>query len=83
MSLSSRGSTVAAKRRTLDRYTVEVVTMAMMVPIGMDFWASARSPERLEPAIIPAWIISCGRMMSIVDTEVYIVGKTDGICIFQ
>lgn len=27
--------------------------MAAMVPIGMDFWASRRSPERLEPAMIP------------------------------
>lgn len=33
--------------------TVEVVVMAAMVPIGMDFWASRRSPERLEPAMIP------------------------------
>jgi hypothetical protein len=24
-----------------------------MVPTGMDFWASARSPERFDPAIIP------------------------------
>lgn len=28
--------------------------MAKMVPMGMDFWALARSPDRLEPAIIPA-----------------------------
>lgn len=27
--------------------------MAQMVPMGMDFWASAKSPERLDPAIIP------------------------------
>lgn len=27
--------------------------MAAMVPMGMDFWASRRSPERLEPAMIP------------------------------
>lgn len=33
--------------------TVEVVVMAAMVPMGMDFWASRRSPERLEPAMIP------------------------------
>ena len=30
-----------------------VVIIAAMVPIGMDFCASLRSPERLEPAIIP------------------------------
>lgn len=34
-------------------HTVEVVVMAAMVPIGMDFWASRRSPERFEPAMIP------------------------------
>lgn len=27
--------------------------MASMVPVGMDFWASRRSPERLEPAMMP------------------------------
>lgn len=27
--------------------------MARMVPVGMDFWASRRSPERLEPAMMP------------------------------
>lgn len=32
---------------------VEVVAMARMVPMGMDFWASLRSPDRLEPAMIP------------------------------
>lgn len=37
--------------------TVEVVVMAAMVPMGMDFWASRRSPERLEPAMIPAEIM--------------------------
>lgn len=31
----------------------EVVRMAMMVPMGMDLWASRRSPDLLEPAIIP------------------------------
>ena len=33
---------------------VLVVRMAAMVPIGIDFWASFRSPDRLDPAIIPA-----------------------------
>lgn len=32
---------------------MEVVVMAAMVPIGIDFWASRRSPERLDPAMIP------------------------------
>ena len=31
----------------------EVVRTAMMVPMGMDLWASRRSPDRLEPAMIP------------------------------
>lgn len=31
----------------------EVVTMARMVPVGMDLWASRRSPDLLEPAMIP------------------------------
>lgn len=31
----------------------EVVRIAKMVPIGMDFWASLRSPDLLEPAIMP------------------------------
>ena len=30
-----------------------VVAMARMVPMGMDFWASRRSPDRLEPAMMP------------------------------
>lgn len=32
----------------------EVVAMARMVPMGIDFWASRKSPERLEPAMMPA-----------------------------
>lgn len=28
--------------------------MARMVPMGIDFWASRKSPERLEPAMMPA-----------------------------
>lgn len=32
---------------------MEVVRIAKMVPIGMERWASLRSPERLEPAMIP------------------------------
>lgn len=32
---------------------MEVVAMARMVPTGMDFWASRKSPERFEPAMMP------------------------------
>ncbi len=53
LSLSSKGSTVPAKSSTLDKYTLDVVIMAMMVPMGIDFWGSAKSPDRLEPAIMP------------------------------
>ena len=42
-----------ANSNTADRYTVEVVRMAQIVPIGIDFWASAKSPDLLEPAMIP------------------------------
>ena len=31
----------------------DVVSVARMVPVGMDFCASFRSPDLLEPAIIP------------------------------
>ena len=31
----------------------EVVAIARMVPMGMDFWASRKSPDRFEPAMIP------------------------------
>lgn len=27
--------------------------MARIVPVGIDFWASRRSPDRFEPAMIP------------------------------
>lgn len=53
LSLSRRLSTVPANSNTADKYTVEVVRMAQMVPTGIDFWASAKSPDLLEPAIIP------------------------------
>lgn len=32
---------------------MDVVVMAAIVPMGIDFWASRRSPDRLEPAMIP------------------------------
>lgn len=31
----------------------EVVAMAKMVPIGIDFCASLKSPDRFDPAMIP------------------------------
>ena len=31
-----------------------VVSCAAIVPTGIDFWASFRSPDRLDPAIMPA-----------------------------
>ena len=34
--------------------TKEVVKMAAMVPVGMDFWASCKSPDLFDPAMIPA-----------------------------
>ena len=37
LSLSRRGSTTAAKKRTEAKYTVPVVAIAQIVPIGMDF----------------------------------------------
>jgi hypothetical protein len=53
LSRSSSGSTDAAKSKTEDKYTVEVVIIAAIVPTGIDFWGSAKSPERLEPAMMP------------------------------
>lgn len=32
---------------------MEVVAIARMVPTGIDFWASRKSPERFDPAMIP------------------------------
>lgn len=46
---------------------MEVVMIARMVPTGMDFWASRRSPDRFEPAIIPeGWLT--GGDLQICDT---------------
>lgn len=36
---------------------MEVVMIARMVPTGMDFWASRRSPDRFEPAMIPEGVV--------------------------
>ena len=38
--------------------------MAAMVPMGIDFWASHRSPERLEPAMIPEQIVDVDKERS-------------------
>lgn len=32
---------------------MEVVMMAARVPMGIDFWASLKSPDRFDPAMIP------------------------------
>ena len=56
MSRNKRGSTVAANSSTLDKYTVDVVKMAHIVPMGIDFCGSAKSPDLFEPAMIP-WIV--------------------------
>lgn len=32
---------------------MDVVKIAAIVPLGMDLWASSRSPDLFEPAIIP------------------------------
>ena len=53
MSRNKRGSTVAANSSTLDKYTVDVVKMAHIVPMGIDFCGSAKSPDLFEPAMIP------------------------------
>jgi hypothetical protein len=37
----------------VDKYTKEVVNIAQIVPIGIDFCASAKSPDLFDPAIIP------------------------------
>ena len=34
-------------------HTIDVVATAPIVPVGIDFCASARSPDRFEPAMIP------------------------------
>ena len=36
-------------------HSMDVERVARMVPVGMDFWASFRSPDLLEPAIIPTY----------------------------
>jgi len=32
---------------------MDVVATAPIVPTGIDLWASAKSPERFDPAIMP------------------------------
>lgn len=38
--------------------TKEVVAIAAIVPVGIDFDASAKSPDRLDPAIMPTNMIN-------------------------
>ena len=40
-------------RSTKERYTIDVVRMAPMVPTGIEAAALAKSPDLLLPAIIP------------------------------
>ena len=56
--------------------TMEVVVMAAMVPMGMDFWASRRSPERLEPAMIPEQIVKKETR-----SEIHTHVKTTRVCV--
>ena len=46
-------STVAPKSTGNDRYINEVTIWALNVPIGIFFEGSSKSPDLLEPAIIP------------------------------
>lgn len=67
----------------------EVVAIARMVPIGMDFWASLRSPERFEPAMIPKGQhitenhihqteqVHTGCSLSVVSTLLFIISSTN------
>ena len=41
-----------------------MVRTAPMVPVGIDLWASARSPDRLEPAMMPKKMTSETMMTS-------------------
>lgn len=50
--IESAVSTLAVTHRFRIQ-TMEVVRIARIVPIGMERWASFKSPERLEPAMIP------------------------------
>lgn len=45
-----------------------MVVIAAIVPIGIDFWASRRSPDRLEPAMMPA----SGSQLELVKTTNYV-----------
>lgn len=47
---------------------IEVVIMAARVPIGIDFWASRRSPDRFDPAMIPVGEGEGGRDWQVVHT---------------
>ena len=53
LSRNTSPSIVRPNRITHKMYTVDVVMMAPIVPFGMLLPASARSPERFEPAMMP------------------------------
>lgn len=70
MSRKRRLSTVPANSNTDDKYTILVVNMAQIVPMGILFWASAKSPERFDPAIIP---VTDGKKMPIRRVKVVVI----------
>lgn len=70
LSRNNKLSTVPANNITHDRYTVLVVKIAQIVPMGILFWASARSPERFDPAIIP---VTDGKKMPIKMVNVVVI----------
>lgn len=46
-------SVAAPSRMTVRMYTIDVVSTAPIVPVGMDLDGSLRSPERFDPAMMP------------------------------
>jgi len=52
---------------------MEVVRIAQIVPIGIDLGASARSPDRFEPAMIP---VTDGKKIPIMINEVDVKSAT-------
>ena len=49
----------------------EVDNTAEMVPDGIDFWASLRSPDMLEPVMIPETHIIVGGLMTAILKVIY------------
>lgn len=56
--LISKFSFLAKHQNTSRIQMMEVVMIARMVPTGIDFWASRKSPDRFEPAIIPEGLLT-------------------------